>query len=63
MSGLEEMGQSYFNNTSKKEKAETQVCDCGEEKEGAESKTLKEYGQDPTENERVQRGGTRRYSG
>lgn len=39
VSGLEEMGQSYFNNTSKKENGETQVCDCGEEKEGAESKT------------------------
>ena len=34
------MGQGCFNNASKKQKGETQVCDCGVEEKGADSKDI-----------------------
>ena len=34
------MGQNCFNKASKKQKGETQVCDCGVEEEGADSKDI-----------------------
>lgn len=37
---MEEMGQGYFSNTSKKQKGEAQVCDYRVEKERADSKDI-----------------------
>lgn len=49
VSDLDEMGQGYLSNTSKKQKGETQVCDCGVWRRGQIQKTLQtEYCQELT---------------